>query len=148
MVPILNYVEYNKKDAKKLLVKELNWSDYGGHHYENRYSAWAFGWYTLKKFGFDKRKVSLSGPVRMGKTTQEAALQELKSEPVLPDQLTEFVKKKLELSDERFEKIMKAENKSFRNYKTAYNTILKFKFLIKFLVDKKVLSPVVYYKYF
>ena len=84
----------------------------------------------------------------MGKMTKEEAIAELSSKPKLPEDLTQFVIKKLDLSDDEFDKIMSSKNKSFRDYQTSYNTILKFKWLIKFLVKKGVLSPVVYYKYF
>jgi N-acetyl sugar amidotransferase len=148
MLPMLNYIEYDKLEARKVLESELNWKYYGGHHYENLYSAWAFGWYTNTKFNFDKRKVSLSGPIRTGTLTRENALKELAEKPNLPDDLTEYVIKKLEIDRTQFNQILENKNKSFRDYKTSYNVILKFKFLIKFFVDKGILSPVIYQKFF
>jgi len=148
MVPLLNYLEYDKVKARKVLEDELNWKYYGGHHYENLYSAWAFGWYTNTKFNYDKRKVSLSGPVRTGTLLLEDAIKELEIKPNISDDLTNYVIKKLEIDHFQFERILKAKNKSFRDYKTSYNFILKLKFLIKFLVDKGFLSPVIYQKFF
>ena len=148
MVPLLNYIEYDKGEARKTLEKELNWKYYGGHHYENLYSAWAFGVYTPLKFNIDKRKVSLSGPVRTGKLSRELALKEIALKPNLDESLTEYVLKKIELSYEEYNLILNSENKSFRNYKTSYNLILKFKFFIKFLVERGVLSPVIFQKFF
>ena len=40
-VPILNYVPYVKKNAKKLIEKELGWRDYGGKHCESIYTRFS-----------------------------------------------------------------------------------------------------------
>jgi N-acetyl sugar amidotransferase len=146
-IPFTNFFYYDKNDARKILETELDWQYYGGHHYENIYSYWAFGWYTYHKFGIDKRKVSLSGPVRMGRLSKEVALKQISEPPPVNEDTTKYVIKKLGLSETEFEEIMNAPIKSFRDYKTSYNMILKFKFLIKFLTDRKILSPVVYEKF-
>ncbi len=148
IIPILNFITYDKANARTILEKEIGWEYYGGHHYENLYSAWAFGWYTLRKFGFDKRKVSLSGPVRMGTLSREDAKHEIFTAPAVKEDLTDYVCKKLGLTLDDFNSIMEAPNKSFREYRSSYDTILKFKWLIRLLVDRGVLSPVIYHKFF
>ncbi len=148
MVPFTNYFHYDKLEARGVLEKELGWKYYGGHHYENIYSQWAFGWYTVRKFGFDKRKVSLSGPVRMGRLSREAALKEIAEPPPVKDGTTDYIIKKLGLSVEEFDTIMKAPNKSFLDYHTSYPMLRRFKFLVRMAVDMNLISPVVYYKYF
>ena len=35
IIPILNYVDYNKEKSKKFLMDALGWIDYGGKHYES-----------------------------------------------------------------------------------------------------------------
>ncbi len=42
-IAFLNFFDYRKKEAKELLRSEYGWVDYGGHHYENIYSRFAFG---------------------------------------------------------------------------------------------------------
>jgi N-acetyl sugar amidotransferase len=148
VVLFTNYFDYDKVKAREVLEKELGWKYYGGHHYENVYSRWAFGWYTVHKFGFDKRKVSLSGPMRMGKLTRLEAMKEISSEPEIGNEVTEYVIKKLQLTHEELENIMKSPNKSFHDYKTSYSLIKKFRFLLKLAIKINLITPVAFYKYF
>ncbi len=148
MVPFTNYFHYDKVEAKALLEKELDWRYYGGHHYENVYSQWAFGWYTVKKFGFDKRKVSLSGPVRMGRLSREKALAEVSSPPPVPDETTDYVIRKLGFSRDEFERIMKEPNRSFHDYKTSYPLLQRLRFVVEAAVRLGLVSPVVINKYY
>lgn len=148
VIPFTNYFHYTKAEARAELEKELGWRYYGGHHYENTYSHWAFGYYTFQKFGFDKRKVSLSGPLRMGTMTREEALREIQNPPPVAKEITEYCMKKLGLSEEAFQQIMQAPNKSFRDYKTSYHMIRRFKFFIKLAISLKLMTPVVYEKFF
>jgi N-acetyl sugar amidotransferase len=115
VIPFTNYFHYTKVEARTELEQELGWRYYGGHHYENVYSHWAFGYYTVKKFGFDKRKVSLSGPLRMGLLQREEALKEILNPPPVASEITEYVLKKLGLSEADFQQILEAPNKSFRD---------------------------------
>ncbi len=148
VVPFTNYFKYSKEEARAVLEKELGWRYYGGHHYENTYSHWAFGYYTFQKFGFDKRKVSLSGPLRMGAITREQALLEIQQSPPVSPDITAYTLKKLGLTELEFEQIMKAPNKSFKDYKTSYNLIRRFRIFIKLAISMKLMTPVVYEKFF
>lgn len=148
VVPFTNYYPYDKATARAILEKELGWKYYGGHHYENIYSHWAFGWYTVNKFGFDKRKVSLSGPMRMGRLTREEAVAELSKEPPVSPETKDYVIKKLQITQDDLDKIMHAPNKSFRDFKTSYPLIVKFGFLLKIAIRMHLITSVAYYKYF
>ena len=147
-VPFNNFYAYDKLSAKKFLAKNYFWEDYGGHHYENIYSKWAFGWYTFNKFGFDKRKVSLSGPVRMGELTKKEALKMIKTPPEISQETTDYVVKKLGLKAEEFTKIMKAKPKTFKNFNTSMTFLFKLRKLIRLSVKMGFISPVVYEKFF
>src|SRR5205085_6634413 len=35
---ILDYVDYNKAEAKKIIMRDLGWQDYGGKHYESLFT--------------------------------------------------------------------------------------------------------------
>lgn len=148
IIPFTNFFHYDKGEAREILEKELGWQYYGGHHYENIYSYWAFGWYTYHKFGYDKRKVSLSGPVRMGRLDRNEALNLIKEAPPVKSDTTDYVIKKLGLSPEEFNQIMKSPNKLFTNYKTSYNLVIKFKWIVKILTDNGFISPILYSKMF
>lgn len=110
-VSLLDLMPYNKKDVKKTIAMELGWRDYGGKHYESVFTRFYQGYILPAKFKIDKRKAHLSNLICSGQLTRDEALQELN----LPayDEATrksdhEFVLKKLGLSQEEFEIIMKA----------------------------------------
>lgn len=108
----LNYVEYDKEKAKKLITKELAWQDYGGKHGESRITMFYQNYILPNKFNVDKRKAHLSSLICSGQLTREKALLELKKELYEPSKLSEdydFFLKKLEFTDAEFKKIM-AEN--------------------------------------
>lgn len=108
---LLDLMPYNKKDVKKIIATELGWRDYGGKHYESVFTRFYQGYILPTKFGIDKRKAHLSNLICSGQITRGEALEEL-SKPGY-DEATrksdyEFVLKKLDLSREAFEAIMKA----------------------------------------
>lgn len=147
-IPFLNYFDYDKTTAKKFLKDTYGWDDYGGHHYENYYSKFAFGWYLPNKFGIDKRIISLSGPVRSGMMTRDAALKELESKPNVDDKLVEYCINKLGITAKTFEEILKAPNKIYRDYFTSEQYLKLFRKPVKLAVKMGVFTPVLYEKYF
>jgi len=146
-IPFLNYIQYNKKEAQQVLKKELGWTYYGGHHHENIYTKFSSAWYLKKKFSIDKRKISLSGPVRMGHISREEALEELGKEPPIEPELVEYCIKKLELSQQQFDDIMTLPLKAFHDYHTSYNMLQRFRFFVKLAVKMNIITPVLYEKY-
>jgi len=117
----LYYVDYRKEQTKQFLNKEYGWHWYGGHHLENRYCA--FNHYLLNtKFGVDLRYVEFSALVRSGQMTREQALEEIRKPQVYPSELITEVKKRLNLSDEEYDAIIKLPCKSFKDYKTYRQT--------------------------
>ncbi len=118
-VPILNYIPYVKSDAKKLLIDELGWRDYGGKHYESIFTRFFHAYYLPNKFGYDLRKSYLSALICSGQISRNEALEELKNPPAKEEMLVndkEYVMKKLGLSSEEFSTIMTAPNKTFKDY--------------------------------
>ena len=58
-----NHIEYEKKPAQDFLRSEYGWEYYGGHHHENIFTRFAIGYWMPKKFGIDKRIITLSAQV-------------------------------------------------------------------------------------
>jgi N-acetyl sugar amidotransferase len=119
IVDILNYVDYVKSDAMRVLQVDLGWKYYGGKHYESIYTRFYQGYILPRKFGYDKRRSHLSSLICSGEKTREGALQELQEEtyPVELQQADrEYVSKKLGISDVEFETIMKAPKKAYWDY--------------------------------
>ena len=120
-VPLLNYIDYNKDEVKEVLINKLGWKDYGGKHYESVWTRFYQGYILPSKFKVDKRKAHLSTLICSGQITKEEALNELKNPINDAFQLkvdTEFVLKKLNLSVEEFDLIMKSAPKQHTDFET------------------------------
>lgn len=132
-VNYLNWLPYVKDDIKKLLQKELDWKDYGGKHYESIWTRFYQGYILPMKFGVDKRKAHLSSLICSGQITKEQALEEMKMPPYDAELLKidkEFVLKKLGLTAEEFDAIMRQPVRSHWDFDTEgsifhYYPILK-----------------------
>ena len=125
-VSILNYVDYHKESAMQLLQSELGWEYYGGKHHESLYTRFYQGHVLPRKFGVDKRYGHLSDLVKSGQLTREQALEEVRKPPY-PEELQQqdvaYVCKKLGLSAEQWDEIMRAPVRSFRDYKNAFGIV-------------------------
>lgn len=107
---ILDYVDYNKREAKEFLKKEFCWKDYGGKHCESIYTRFFVGYVLPKKFGFDRNRAWMSTLILSGQITREEALKELakgfySSEKEMEEE-KDYVIKKLGISDDEFKRIM------------------------------------------
>lgn len=133
-VPILNYIDFVKADAKKLLIDELGWRDYGGKHYESIFTRFFHAYFLPKKFGYDLRKSYFSAMICSGQMTRDAAIAEL-SLPPAPEEILfqdrEYVMKKLGLTKDQFDEILAAPNKTFRDYPNNDRLWKRFNRLIK-----------------
>ena len=118
-VEILNYIDYNKEEAKKVLQRDLGWKDYGGKHYESIFTKFYQAYILPTKFNIDKRKAHLSALICSGQITREQALEEIKKPLYTTKDLIEdkeYVLTKLGLNEEDFEAIMKLPIKSHLDY--------------------------------
>jgi hypothetical protein len=106
----INMVNYSKTKVMEELKKEFDWQYYGGKHYESVFTKFYQAYILPLKFNVDKRKVHLSALIRNGEITKEEALQALKADLYNPLELVndkQYVLKKLDFSEEEFDKIMK-----------------------------------------
>lgn len=144
-INILNYIDYDKNEAKRIITEKLNWKDYGGKHYESIYTKFFQGYILPQKFGYDKRKMHLSSLICAGVVTREEALKELEQPPYpIQEQLDdrEYLIKKFKITPEEFEAIMNRPAKTYYDYPSYYGKILKSRFLpkikkiIKFILNR------------
>ncbi len=108
-ISILNYINYNKSEAKKLLQTELEWEDYGGKHYESLYTRFFQAYILPTKFGFDKRRAHLSTLINSKQITRSEALEQMEKPLYYDNLLNEhksYVSKKLEINIDEFENIL------------------------------------------
>ena len=122
---LLEFVNYDKNDAKETIIKEFGWRDYGGKHYESIFTRFYQGYVLKEKFGYDKRKAHLSNLICSGQIIRDEALIEIQKNPYSSElQLAEdkeFVLKKLGIDNDMFENFMKSPVKSHLEYK-SYET--------------------------
>lgn len=106
---LLQTFNYNKLEAKKLLMDKFSWKDYGGKHYESVFTRFYQGYFLPVKFGIDKRKAHLSTLICAGQLTREAALVELLQptyDLAMQEQDIEYVCKKWGIPRTEFDAIM------------------------------------------
>jgi len=141
------YLDYKKQEAKKMLIAEYRWEDYGGHHHENLFTKFAMAYWLPKKFGIDKRLINLSAQILSGAISRDEALKQIQqpfaSEKEL-EELRDYTIKKLKISNDEFNKIWNSENKKTfdypSNYKLIYGLIDKLKPLVRLVFDYKPMS--------
>lgn len=131
-VSLLNYINYDKTEAVKVLEDELGWRAYSGKHHESIYTRFLQSYILPRKFNIDKRKAHLSNLIfsGSGKMTREKALEELQTPPCEASMIQsdkEFVIKKLGLTDTEFERIMKEAPKSYKDYPNGRSYITQLK---------------------
>lgn len=132
-VRLLNYLPYNKNEAKKIITAELGWRDYGGKHYESVFTRFFQGYYLPVKFGYDKRRAHLASLINSGQMIREEALQELANptyDAALQQQDKEFVAKKLGVRPQELDAIFAQPNRHYSDYKSndwLLKTALKLK---------------------
>jgi N-acetyl sugar amidotransferase len=138
----LDWIDYKKHDAKRLLISELGWKDYGGKHHESIFTRFFQGHYLPTKFGYDKRKAHLSSLIVSGQLSRDEALEELKKplyDPIqLQDDLNFFIKK-MGISLDEYNRIMNLPVKSYKefpNTESLINSIRKVYHPIKKLLNK------------
>lgn len=114
----LYWLDYNKEDAKRFLAETYGWQWYGGHHLENRFTAFYHTFFLPKRFQINFRQIELSALVRSGQLDREEARDRFFA-PRYPDpQLIAMVKKRLGLSDEQFDHFLNMPHKTYRDYPT------------------------------
>jgi len=144
---ILNFISYDKQEAKALLEREIGWRDYGGKHYESVYTRIFQSYILPVKFGYDKRKAHYSSLILAGQMTREQALTLLKEplfDPNTIEQDIEYLTKKFQISRKEFEAIMHAPKKTYHDYRSKWPDTVKFfeKSIFNFLIKIKRKLPV------
>ncbi len=135
---VLNLIDYNKEAAKKRLITEVGWEDYGGKHYESVFTKFYQSYILPVKFGVDKRRAHLSNQICAGRITKEQAIQTLQTKPFDEDSIKdemEYILKKFNMTSAEFEKIMQEKPRlhtEFDSDQRLWNRYFKIVKLLKF----------------
>jgi len=142
-ISFLNYIDFNKEAAMKIIQDELGWKYYGGKHYESIYTRFYQAYILPNKFKIDKRKAHLTClMISTGEVSREQALEALKlppADPKLMEDDKEYVIKKLGISKENFDEIMTAPVKNILDYPNHHVLEMKFRRLLLKLRGMKIL---------
>lgn len=136
MVPILDYIDYQKEGAMATIQDQLGWVYYGGKHYESIYTRFYQSYILPRKFNIDKRRAHYANLVLSGQMSREGALSALEA-PAHHDQgLADdrrYAIKKLGLNDAEFDAIMAVPAKTFLDYPNSFQRTERAKSVMNFL---------------
>jgi N-acetyl sugar amidotransferase len=122
----LYWMDYDKEATKTFLADEYGWEWYGGHHLENRFTAFYHSYLLPRRWDIDMRILGYSGMVRSGQMDRAEGLRLMDEPPHLDDDIVDLVKKRLELDDAEFERVMnlpKAHYTQFDTYKRRFERL-------------------------
>lgn len=77
IVNLLDYYNYRREDAKRLLAEKYGWQDYGEKHCENSFTMWFQNYWLPTFFGIDKRKAHYSSLINSNQMTKREAVDKL-----------------------------------------------------------------------
>lgn len=141
------YIGYSKSAARKILEETTGWKYYGGHHLENRSTAFLHTVYNPQKFGIDNRNWSLAAESRSGIISREDALAAYRA-PIHSDpDLVQYVKKRLRLSDDDYSSVMNGKKRSYTDFKTYKKRFELLRPLFKILTQLELVPRSFYIKY-
>jgi N-acetyl sugar amidotransferase len=141
------YLQYSKEEAQSLLRSRYGWEYYGGHHLENRMTAFYHGIYMPKKFGADLRNNTLAARVRNGSLSREAAWAEYNTPPRVERQLLDYFCKRLGLSETEYRKVMNQPPRSWQDYPTYKRRFERLRPLFAVLAKADLVPMSFYMKY-
>jgi len=110
----LNYIDYNKDEAKDWLIKNSNYYDYGLKHSESIFTKIFQNYILISRHKIDKRTAHLSSLINCGQMTKEEAILEL-SKPAISERILnqdlQYFKDKISISDKELDLHWKLPNK-------------------------------------
>lgn len=138
------YIDYNKEEARRFLEENYGWEYYGGHHLENRMTAFFHSVYAPQKFNTDFRNNTLAALARNGVLSRPEAWAEYNQPPHSEPDLVEYFIKRLGLTEDEYQQVMSRPPKSWMEYPTYKKRFERLKPLF-FSLAKANLVPMSFY---
>ena len=139
----LNYINFNKDDARKILEESYGWTFYGSKHGESRYTKFIQKYYLVKKHGIDYRRATLSSEICLNKISRADAMQILKLPPFQEEEFAEeleYISKKLSIELSELTDIIEQPPKWFFDYKNNMSLLHKLYNTYRFIYGQKKTS--------
>lgn len=124
----LNYIDFNKDEAKEFLLKDYEFGDYGGKHQESKITGFWQAYVMPMKYNMDYRKATLSSQICSNQLTREEALEELNKPTYSEEQAQKdisFIANKLNISEEEFKSFLQLPPKTYVDFPNSRKTIEK-----------------------
>ena len=112
------YISYSKDEARAFLQHECGWEYYGGHHLENRMTAFYHSVYLPQKFAADLRNNTLAAQVRNGRMHRDDAISSYIVGPTPEPELINYFKRRLNLNDFTYDRIMRSPGRNWTEFPT------------------------------
>jgi hypothetical protein len=112
------YLSYSKEAAQAELAATTGWKDYGGHHLENRASAFAHKIYLPERFGIDYRFLALAAKVRSGLISRQDGIDSWNTPLAEDRELLEYVCSRLKINKAELQEIMSQPTRTWRDFRT------------------------------
>ncbi|NIJ19297.1 N-acetyl sugar amidotransferase [Sphingomonas naasensis] len=141
------YMNYSKERAKGFLEQRFGWKYYGGHHLENRMTAFLHSIYLPGKFSTDMRNNTLAALAREGALSREEAWAEYNTPPVVEDELVSYFKKRLGITDEEFDQKMSEPPRAWWEFPTYKKRFELFRPVFAVLSKANLVPMSFYLKY-
>lgn len=141
------YLDYDKESAKRLLSCETGWTDYGGHHLENRMTSFFHSVYLPKKFNVDYRNNALSAAARQGNLDRGEAWKRYCEPPVVEEGLETYFRTRLDLSQPTYDRVMSTPGRTWREFDTYKPQFERLAPVFRYLAERDRVTMSFYLKY-
>lgn len=141
------YLDYSKEDARKFLEREYGWEYYGGHHLENRMTAFFHGVLIPEKFKIDYRNNTLSALVRNKALSRTDAWEQFSTPAEVEEDLVNYFQKRLEFTPEEYNEVMARKPKSWFEFPTYKKRFERLRPLFAVLAKAELVPMSFYLKY-
>lgn len=143
----LYHVDYNKEETKRFLAETYGWQWYGGHHLENRFTAFSHSYFFPRRYGIDQRRNGCAALVRSGQLSRAEGLRELSRPPHLEEEILTLVRKRLRFSETEFEQVMTQPRRTYRDFPTYKATFERLRPLFWLMAELELVPRSFYVKY-
>lgn len=130
----LYYMDYDKAAVKQMLADDYGWQWYGGHHLENRITAFCHLYVLPRRWHDDLRLLGHAARVRSGQLDRTEALSKLEQAVDCPSELLGLVQKRLGFDDAELERVMTLPHKTWRDFPSYKRTFERLRPLFAVLV--------------
>lgn len=141
------YLDYSKEKARDFLQTNFDWEYYGGHHLENRMSAFFHSVYLPRKFGGDFRNNTLAARAREGAMTREEAWREYNLPPLVEEDIVNYFVKRMGFTLNEFNEIMSKTGRTWHEFPTYKKRFERLRPLFAMLAKAELVPMSFYLKY-